>query len=125
MSMKFICYPLLFATLLSTAGCMSSQVVTRARGYTTERVEPRTGDTVFVHGGVSYVVQQKNHQRATAEAMSPTELQKYPPDFYVFDPCPGCYSLLLVTAPMDAVTLPCQGLYVGFLYLCLRYGEMH
>ena len=123
--MRFIYSLLLFPVLFCTSGCMSSQVVSRAKGYTADRVEPLTGDTVILHGGSSYVIRQKHPERATAEKMSPTELQKYPPPYYAFDPCPGCYSLLLVTAPMDAATLPCQALYGGFLYLILRYGEMH
>ena len=123
--MRFICYSLLIVILLCTGGCMSSHVVNRAKGYTTDRVEPRTGDSVFLHDGLFYVAEQKRPERDSAEKMSPTELQKYRPPFYAFDPCPGCCSLLLITAPMDTATLPLQAIYGGFWYLVFRNSEMH
>jgi hypothetical protein len=120
-SMKFIYCWLLIGLLICTNGCISSQVVKRAKGYTTDRVEPRQGDTVFLHGGSSYVVQQKRPERDTAEKMSPTELQKYPPPYYAFDRCRGCYSLFLITAPMDAATLPFQA--IGYGLAALMYSN--
>lgn len=115
--MRFIYCPLLVALLFCTSGCISNQVVNRAKGYTTDRVEPRTGDTVFLHGGLSYVVQQKRPEREAADKMSPMELQKYPAPYYTFDPCPGCYSLFIVTVPLDAATLPFQAIGLGLAAL--------
>src|SRR6185369_10587052 len=114
--MRFICYPLLIA-LFCTSGCMSNQLVERAKGYTTDRVEPRAGDTVFLHGGLSYVAQQKRPEKDVAGKMSPMELRQYPPPYYAFSPCPGCYAFFLVTVPMDAVTLPFQAIGCGLAAL--------
>ena len=125
MSMKFIHYPLLLALFFCTNGCMSSGVVKRAKGYTDERIEPLKGDNVFLHGGVCYVIQQKHPQGKNAEKMPPTMQRDNHPPYYAFKPCPCCYSLLLVTAPLDAATLPCQALYGGFFWLLFRYGDMH
>jgi len=79
---------------------------------------------VFLHGGVSYVAQQKTPRREATEKMAPAELQKYPPPYYTFDPCPGCYGFLIVTAPLDAATLPFQAIGMG-LTAWLMSGQRH
>ena len=125
MSMRFISYFLLCAPLFCTNGCISSAAVKRAKGYTDERVEPLKGDTVFLHGGVCYVSQQKHPEGVNTEKMPPTHKTENHPPYYAFKPCPGCYSLLLATVPLDAATLPFQALLSGFWYLALKNGEMH
>jgi len=112
----------MIALLVCTNGCISNQVVTRARGYTDERVEPLKGDQVFSHGGVCYVTQGKHPKGHSAEKMDPSDLKNSHEPYYAFKPCPGCYSLLLLTAPMDAVTLPFQALALGFVWFVMRQG---
>ena len=72
---------------------------------------------MFLHGGVCYVIQQKYPEGDNAERMSPTHQADNHPPYYAFRPCPGCYSLLLVTVPMDAVTLPFQAIGYGVAIL--------
>src|SRR6266404_5888861 len=102
--MKSLTNPVLIALLLISNGCTSTAMVSRAKGYTCEPVQPLKGDTLFLRGGRSYVVQQRPPERHNVEEMPPAVLQPFPPPYYAFRPCVGCYASLIVTVPFDAVT---------------------
>src|ERR1700692_1245408 len=114
--MKTIASLLLIALLVSSNGCMTAATIKRGKGYTDEQVQPLKGDTVFLHGGLSYVVQQKQPEGENAKKMPPTALQPYPPPYRAYKPSPGCYPFLIVTVPLDAATFPLQAIGVGFEY---------
>jgi len=105
-----------FALLLVMTGCTTSAMVKRTKGYTDAQVQPLKGDTVFLHGAQSYVVQQKRSGTEDTEKMPAATLQPFPPPYYAYRPCPGCYGFLLITVPFDAATLPFQAIGLGAKY---------
>jgi hypothetical protein len=107
------------------AGCTTSAMIKRAKGYTDARVQPLKGDSVFLHDGHSYVTQRKRPKGENAEKMSPAILQPYPEPCYAFKPFPGAYAFLLITVPFDAALLPFQAIWVGGVsleYLLVNSG---
>lgn len=125
MTTKFISCILLLALVFVVTGCTTTALVNRAKGYTGEQVQPLKGDTVFVHrtssylilhDSHSYVIQKNRSHDEGAEAMPPSMLRDFPPPYYAFKPCPGCYVYLVATVPLDTVTLPLQVIGTGLLY---------
>lgn len=113
MKMKFVTTVLLTALLVSSAGCMTASMVKRAKGYTDERVQPLEGDTVFLHGGFGYVIQQKHAEGKNAEKMPPSMQYNSHPPYYAFKPCPAAYAFLPLTIPLDIATSPFQLIGLG------------
>ena len=112
--MKIIISFLLIALLVSSNGCMTGQTVQRAKGYTKETIQPLKGDTVFQHGGLTYIIQ---HKHAEGETNSVLVLPyNVPTPYLAYRPSPAYYVLIPFAFVGDIVTFPFQ-LFV--------YGEYH
>jgi len=99
-------------------------MVKYARGYTDQQVRPLKGDTVFLHGGHSYVIQQKRSGGEDPGKMPPEALVGFPSPYRAYSPCPGCYGFLLMTVPFDAAFLPFEAIgWAGMTWFVNNYHE--
>ena len=119
--MKTIRSLLLIAILLNLNGCMTSASIQRAKGYTTELVDPVNGDTYFIHGGITYIVQHKPGAGETNSTLALPHNVHRP--YFAYKPNLGYYFLLPLTIPADITLSPFELIFYGAIGLAMENGR--
>jgi hypothetical protein len=138
---RYIISLLIVVVSLAVSGCMSSQAVFCAKGYTCDLVTPEKGDMVFQATNTSwYVIPQKltnyykipSNRRQVVAFTGSSDLPRNvyvgwvsayeKPQYmcYAYKPNAAYYFLLPLTVPLDVATSPFQLL----LYLAFRNASL-